>query len=208
MTGARTYNDSCAIARALDAVGERWALLVVRELLLGPKRFKDLRTGLPHIGPDILAQRLRELEREGILRKTALAPPASTQVYELTERGFELRPIVFALARWGSTAPMPPKASQLGIDSLALALQMTFQPGVEDLTCQLNLTPESFACEVTGGAFTLERGVLDDPDLVLETDVATFTQVIWQSLKLEEVQGLAVTGNKRLAKRFLKSFAA
>ena len=83
----RTYGDGCGIARALDVVGERWALLVVRELLLGPKRFTDLRAGLPHIGPDVLAQRLRELERDGILTRRKLAPPAASRVYELTERG-------------------------------------------------------------------------------------------------------------------------
>src|ERR671915_1425994 len=83
----RTYDDSCAAAHALDLVGERWALLVVRELLLGPKRFTDLRAGLPHVSPDVLSQRLRELEEEGIVRRTKLPPPASARVYELTARG-------------------------------------------------------------------------------------------------------------------------
>ena len=94
--------------RALDIVGERWALLVVRELLLGPKRFTDLRAGLPHVGPDILAQRLRELEASGVLRRGTLPPPAGSRIYELTERGQQLEPVVLALGRFGSVAPFPP----------------------------------------------------------------------------------------------------
>src|SRR5882762_3594468 len=93
----RTYGDRCGVARALDLVGERWALLVVRELLLGPKRFTDLRAGLPHVSPDILAQRLRELEDTGIVRRGTLPPPAASRIYELTERGHELEPLVIAL---------------------------------------------------------------------------------------------------------------
>ncbi|MFL5868626.1 MAG: winged helix-turn-helix transcriptional regulator, partial [Thermoleophilaceae bacterium] len=83
----RTYGDTCGIARALDLVGERWALLVVRELVLGPKRFSDLRAGLPNVSPDVLSQRLRELEQAGLLRRGKLPPPAGSRIYELTERG-------------------------------------------------------------------------------------------------------------------------
>src|SRR6187401_1310870 len=106
-TTKRTYGDRCGVARALDLVGERWALLVVRELLLGPKRFTDLRAGLPGLSPDVLSQRLRELEQAGILARRTLPPPAASQVYELTDRGHELRPVVLALGRWGSRAPFP-----------------------------------------------------------------------------------------------------
>ena len=87
MAGRRTYGDRCGIARALDLVGERWALLIVRELLLGPKRFTDLRAGLPHVSPDVLAQRLRELEQAEVLRRGTLPPPAASRIYELTDRG-------------------------------------------------------------------------------------------------------------------------
>src|SRR3954470_15183429 len=99
MAGMRTYGDRCGIARALDVVGERWALLVVRELLLGPKRFTDLRAGLPGLGPDILSQRLRELEQAGIARRGKLPPPAASQIYELTARGQELEPVILGLGR-------------------------------------------------------------------------------------------------------------
>src|SRR5215204_4140654 len=90
MATMRTYDDGCAAAHALDLIGERWALLVVRELLLGPKRFTDLRAGLPNASPNVLAQRLRELEAAGIVRRRKLPPPAASRVYELTEWGQDL----------------------------------------------------------------------------------------------------------------------
>jgi DNA-binding HxlR family transcriptional regulator len=107
MGSRRTYGDRCGIARALDVVGERWALLVVRELLLGPKRFTDLRAGLPGLSPDVLSQRLRELEQAGLVRRRKLAPPAGSRVYELTERGLAIEPILLELGRWGSQIPLP-----------------------------------------------------------------------------------------------------
>ena len=91
MSTLRTYGEACAAAHALELVGERWALLIVRELLLGPKRFTDLRAGIPHASANLLAQRLRDLEHAGVLRRSRLGPPASTQVYELTEWGLELQ---------------------------------------------------------------------------------------------------------------------
>src|SRR5512145_951843 len=101
MAGERAYADACAAARALDVVGSRWALLVARELLHGPKRFTDLRAGLPTASPNVLSQRLRELQRDGVVRRRALPPPAGSQVYELTEWGRELEPVMLALGRWG-----------------------------------------------------------------------------------------------------------
>src|SRR5947209_2353093 len=118
----RTYEDSCGIARALDVVGERWALLVARELLLGPKRFTDLRSGLPRVGPDMLSARLRELEEAGVVRRATLPPPAASKVYELTEWGAELAPVLMALGRWGSRIPLPAQALPLGVDAAVLAL--------------------------------------------------------------------------------------
>src|SRR6266545_2244630 len=132
MAGKRTYGDRCGIARALDAVGERWALLVVRELLLGPKRFTDLRGGLPHVGPDVLSQRLRDLESAGILRRRKLPPPAPAQLYELTERGRDLEPVVLELGRWGSAAPQHDGEASFAPDSAVLALKTMFDPAAAD----------------------------------------------------------------------------
>src|SRR5256885_1932106 len=126
MATTRTYGDRCGVARALDLVGERWALLAVRELLLGPKRFTDLRVGLPHVSPDVLSQRLRELERAGVVRRRKLPPPAGSRVYELTDWGHELEPVVIQLGRWGSRAPFPPRDAKIGVDSFVIALMTQF----------------------------------------------------------------------------------
>ena len=107
MSKKRLFDDPCGIARALNAVGERWALLVVRELVFGPKRYSDLHRGLPQMSQNVLAQRLRELEADGLVRRRRLGPPAPAAVYELTERGQELEPVLRALAQWGSRAPLP-----------------------------------------------------------------------------------------------------
>src|SRR5215470_18393749 len=98
----RSYNQYCAVARSLDVIGERWTLLIIRDLLVGPKRYKDLLDGLPGIGTNLLAARLRDLEKAGIVRRTLLPPPAASTVYELTEVGRALEPAIFAIGRWGA----------------------------------------------------------------------------------------------------------
>src|SRR5262249_43050428 len=108
MPTSRSYGDACAIARALDVVGERWALLVVRELLLAPQRSSDLRRALPKASSNLVTDRLRELEEHGVIRRRKLAPPAGSWVYELTGWGRELETIVLALGGWGVRVPMPP----------------------------------------------------------------------------------------------------
>src|SRR5690242_5360373 len=117
MARTRSVSDGCGIAHASDLLGQRWALLVVRELLLGPKRFTDLRAGLPDISPNVLGQRLRELEESGILRRRRLAPPAAAQVYELTRWGRGLEPAVLALGSWASRSPSFPLGAPMGADS-------------------------------------------------------------------------------------------
>src|SRR3989442_13642797 len=114
MARTRRHRDGCGIAHASELLGQRWALLVVRELVLGPKRFTDLRTGIPDVSPNVLGQRLRELEGSGIVRRRRLAPPAAAQVYELTEWGAQLEPAVLALGRWASGSPAFPREPRAG----------------------------------------------------------------------------------------------
>src|SRR5205085_12111953 len=126
---SRSYDQFCGIARALDLVGERWALLIVRDLILGPKRFTDLRRGLPGIGTNVLAARLKELERGGVVARRALPPPAASVVYELTEYGRALEGPLLALGRWGALSLGAREDGQaLRSEWLAVALKAFFRP--------------------------------------------------------------------------------
>jgi DNA-binding HxlR family transcriptional regulator len=212
MPAKRTYGDRCGVARALDVVGERWALLVVRELLLGPKRFTDLRAGLPHVSPDVLAQRLRELEESAIVRRGKLPPPAGSRIYELTERGRELEPVVLELGRFGSVAPFPPGEAQIGVDALAIALKSLFAPeaaGDLDATYELRLGEDRFRVRVAHGRLDLARGSAQDPDATIEADPGALATVLWHGRKLAEARrsgGVAASGDAQAVRRFLSLF--
>jgi DNA-binding HxlR family transcriptional regulator len=182
MARTRAVEDGCGIAHASDLLGQRWALLVVRELLLGPKRFTDLRAGLPDISPNVLGQRLRELEESGVLRRRRLAPPAAAQVYELTQWGRDLEPAVLALGSWASRSPSFPLGAPMGADSLVLALKSTFQPAKAeglDATYELRLGETPFELTVRGGEFRAARGEADDPDATIESDTGTVAGVVF-----------------------------
>jgi DNA-binding HxlR family transcriptional regulator len=212
MTARRTYGDQCGVARALDVVGERWALLVVRELLLGPKRFTDLRVGLPHVSADVLSQRLRELEQDGVVRRRTLAPPAGSRVYELTARGHELGPVVLALGRWGSGAPFPPGDAKLGTDSMVLALMTTFDRAAADgldATYELRLDGQRFRARVAGGRLEVARREEPQPDATIATDPGTLAAILWHGRRLAD--GLRsgeveIDGSRPAVTRFLRLF--
>jgi DNA-binding HxlR family transcriptional regulator len=200
------------VARALDLVGERWALLVVRELLLGPKRFTDLRAGMPNLSPDVLSQRLRELERAGVVRRSTLPPPAASRVYELTDWGLELEPVVLALGRWGSGAPFPPGDARIGVDSTIIALRTLFDPGAADgldATFELRLGDQPFHARVEGGRLELARGAAEEPDAAIRTDPGTLSAVLWHGRGLTEAQrsgDVEIEGSRPAVRRFLALF--
>jgi DNA-binding HxlR family transcriptional regulator len=178
----RTYGDRCGIARALDVIGERWALLVVRDLLLGPKRFSDLRAGMPRVSPDVLSQRLRELEGAGVVRRRQMPPPAASQVYELTDRGHELEGVVLCLGRWGSRTPIPDGDPPLSPDSAMLALKTLFDPAAaRDLTAtyELRFGDQVFHARVENGTLTIGRGDAERPDATIDTEPGTLAAVLW-----------------------------
>ena len=156
----RSYGDPCGVARALDIVGERWALLVVRELLLGPKRFTDLYAGLAGISQNVLSQRLRELERSGVVARQRLAPPARVWTYALTERGTALEPVLIALGRWGRDVPFAKEAA-LSPDALLLALRTTFSSELADrlrLTAQLRMDDDEVSITIADGRLDHRAG--------------------------------------------------
>jgi DNA-binding HxlR family transcriptional regulator len=178
----RTYNQYCGVARALDLIGERWALLVVRELALGPKRFTDLRQGLPGIATNVLSLRLRQLERNGIVSRRRLPPPAPAQVYDLTPHGRELVPIVLALGRWGASAmgPRSPEQSIRG-EWLALALTEFFDPhaaGSLNASIALDLDGERFTFRLHEGTLEVEPGANGPVDLTIEAGTESLLQYL------------------------------
>jgi len=196
----RTYGDRCGIARALDLVGERWALLVVRELLLGPKRFTDLRAGLPNIGPDVLSQRLRDLEANGIVERATLPPPAASQVYGLTDWGRELEPVVLGLGRWGSRAPTPSEDAPLGPDAAMLALKTMFAPsdGLQ-ARYEVRFGENVYDLRVDGARLDITRGASERPDATIATDPGTLATVLWHDGNADEI---AVEGDRTAFERF------
>ncbi len=182
MARTRTQDDGCGIAHASDLLGQRWVLLVVRELLLGPKRFTDVRAGLPDISPNVLSQRLRELQAAGIVGRRKLIPPAATQVYELTDWGRELEPAVLALGRWASHSPSFPLGTEMGPDSLVLALKATFQPEKADgldARYELWLGEIPFAIRVRDRAFEAGRGESITADATIRTGPAELAGVVF-----------------------------
>ncbi len=186
----RTFGDGCAIAHGLDLVGERWALLVVRELLLGPKRFTDLKHGLPNASPNVISERLRELERAGIVKRDKLPPPASSRVYELTGWGRDLEETVIALGRWAARSPAPSDAP-VGFDSILLALKTLFDPDAAKglrASYELRLGEDRFRIEVSDDEIEVARGEADQADATIVTDPDTLTAVLWGSRPLADAQ--------------------
>jgi DNA-binding HxlR family transcriptional regulator len=210
--GKRNYGDSCGIARALDLVGERWTLLVVRELVLGPKRFTDLRAGLPGISADVLSQRLRELEVAGIVVRRTLPPPAAARVYELTDWGRELEPALQALGRWGSQVALPAEAPPLSADAAVVALQTMFDPGAAgdlDAAYELRLGEKPFAIRIGGGRLQARQGAADGVAATIATDTGTLISVLWHDRPLEDAiaaGSLSIAGDRCAAERLLASF--
>ena len=212
MAGKRAYGDPCGIARALDVVGERWALLVVRELVLGPKRFTDLRSGLPGVSTDVLSMRLRQLEQAGILRQVTLPPPGARRAYELTDRGRELEPVLHALGRWGSREPFPATDREMTVDAFAVALSTVFDAARArdlDATLALVLDGDRLVAEVHDGSLRVRRGQPEHPQVRIESSVAALREVLWHGRPLTEAEAdgsVTVAGLRSVARRFLSLF--
>jgi DNA-binding HxlR family transcriptional regulator len=207
-----SYDDGCAVAHALDLVGERWALLVVRELLLGPKRFTDLRGGVPGTSANVLAQRLRDLEEVGVVRRRTLGPPSGANVYELTEWGLGLEPVLQALGRWGIQSPAMPHGASVTTDTMILALRAMFDADAArraELTLELRFGTDRFCAGTAGGELRLERGSAKNPDAVVSTDANTLAQIVFYGRSLNEAIAagdVRVEGDRRSLERFLALF--
>ena len=213
-TRKRSYDQYCALARALDVVGERWTLLLVRELLLGPKRYKDLLAGLPGIGTNLLAERLRHLEQLGLTRRRALPPPAGSTVYELTELGERLEPAVMELGRFGAQFLGEPRERDARKPGwFFVSIRATFRPELAvdlDESYEFRIADEVFHVVIDGGRLTSGQGAATHPDVVASTDLETFIALLAQ--RLEPADALAtravkIEGDPAALSRFVDIFA-
>ena len=213
MAVKRTYEDGCAAAHALDLVGDRWALLIVRELLLGPKRFTALRAGLPAISPNVLTQRLNDLESALVLRRRRLPPPASAWAYELTDWGRELEPVVLQLAHWGVRSPAFLRGAPLGVDALMLSFKSMFVPDrarARELSLELRFEHDVFAVTLSNGALHVKRGSPPHPHAKISTDTRTLLQLAYGKAPLEPFIAsgrLQFIGQRQAIESFLDLFA-
>ena len=212
MATSRSYADSCGMAHGLDLVGERWALLVVRELLLGPKRFSDLRGDLPGISSNVLSSRLDELERAGVVTRRRLPRPAASAVYELTDWGRELEPVVCSLGRWAARSPSHRKDLHLSATSLVLSLRTNFDAALAagaDLDVALELGDDVFRARVTPVGLRVDRGPAEGAQAVISADAPTLAGLVYGGLPLDEAVdgGLArARGDRAAAQAFLRLF--
>jgi len=197
---AKNYEQYCPVAHALELVGERWSLLIVRELLKGPKRYTDLADALPRIGTNVLAARLKDLEACGIIEKRRLPPPTPAQVYELTPYGVALRPVVRELARWGlHSLPAPRDDDNLVPGWLPDALETFFAPVAPDGSFQFRVGDE-VAALVDG---EVVAGSVEGPDVLLEAAPAAFYYLFVE----RRWDGVDVEGDRELLERLLDAAA-
>jgi len=177
----RKFDQYCPVAHALSLVGERWSLLIVRELLQGPKRYTDLTNGLPGIGTNILAARLRDLEAAGVVQKRTLPPPAASTVYELTEYGAGLKEALYALARWGARTIGPPAPGdelypEWGMNALPALFNAEEARGLT-ATYVLVVEGDAFTARVVNGELDASVGAAEEADVVVEVDMETFFEL-------------------------------
>jgi DNA-binding HxlR family transcriptional regulator len=208
----REYGQFCGLARALEIVGERWALLIVRDLLVGPKRYTDLRRGLPRIPTNILAARLKELEQAGVVQRRLLPRPAGSIVYMLTDYGRDLEDAVLHLGRWGARSLGEPRPDEIVTpDSLVTALRTTFRPEAADgldAGYELWVGDTVVHARVRDGAVEVAAGGLPGADLVIETGPVIKALMAAEISPAEAIANGSVrlTGDPRLLTRFARVF--
>lgn len=208
----RHYDDACAVAHGLDLIGERWALLVMRELMLGPKRFSDLRADLPGISANVLTQRLEGLEAAGIVTRRKLPPPTAAQVYELTAWGYECEPMLRAFGRWAARSPTHDPTLPLSAVSLFLSFRTMLDPvrarGL-DARIGYRIGAATYLVRLKGSKIDVVRGSIDQADAIFIGQASAIAAAVYggQSLKALAAQGLLmVEGDRKLAERFLTLF--
>jgi len=205
---ARTYGEGCAVAHGLELIGERWSLLIVRELLLGPKRFNTLQAGMRQASANILSQRLHQLARFGVVHRRKLGAPANAWVWELTPWGYELEPIVMAIGLWARVSPTLDHDGWFSPDALMLHLKARLHRDADTTPghYQIQLEEDLYSIHVDETEIRIVRGESGPSDTIIQSDLTTLTNVI----KQRETPGhaiesgrLRVNGDKRAASLLL-----
>ncbi len=202
----RTYDDACGTAHALELIGERWSLLVLRELMLGPRRFSELRADLSGISANVLTQRLGELEQRGLVRRRRLPPPASVQVYEATAWGLEAEPVVQALGRWAARSPRhDPTLPISGVSILLSFRTMISEKRAKGIDARIGFTfgADEYVARLKKGALRIVRGNVEECDVVFSGPPGALAAVVYGEQPLDL---LGVTGDRQLAERFVGLF--
>jgi len=209
----RLYDDACGMALALELVGERWVPLILRELMFGPRRFGEIKRGLPGISANVLTQRLESLEANGVLMRRKLPPPASVQVYELTDWGYESEMPLAALGRWAVRSPLHDPRLPLSGASLMMSFRTMLDPARAeglDVRIGFRIGPDPFTAHLHDGRLDVVRAEVDDPDLLLHTeDAAMIAAVVYGGQPLEAMEqagAIQVEGDRALAARFVTLF--
>lgn len=202
----RIYDDACGLAHALELIGERWSMLVLRELAYGPRRFSELKADLPGISANVLTQRLTELEQRGIVRKTRLPPPASVQVYEATPWGLEAAPLIARLGRWAARSPLHDPTLPISHVAIMMSLETMIDPvraGGMRARLGFRLGETSYVAELEDGRLQINRGEISGCDIVFTAAPGELAGVIYGGAPLETI---GVEGDIALARRFTKLF--
>lgn len=208
----RQYDDACGAALGLQLLGDRWAMLIVRELMYGPKRFGELRAGLPGISANVLTQRLVELEGHRILERRQLPPPASMQVYELTEWGYEAEPIIQHLGKWARRSPEHDPTLPLSSASMIMSLKtMIDRRRAEKIVARIGFRfgHESFNGRLAYGSFQVWRGEGENVDAIFISDPRTLAAAIYGGQRLADLEAVGlmrIEGDRVVAERFVTLF--
>jgi DNA-binding HxlR family transcriptional regulator len=206
----RGYQDACGMAHAMDLIGDRWALAVVRELMLGPRRFGDLRADLPGLSANVLTQRLTELEADTIVARRKLPPPANVHVYELTDWGYEAEPIIQELGRWAARSPGHDATLPISGVSILLSLRtMIAREKIGELRLSIGFRwgNEDYLGQIDAEGFRVARGKADEGDIMFAGAPNAFAGYVYGGLDLEQLGGaLTVMGDPALARRFADLF--
>ncbi len=202
----RWYDDACGTAHGLELIGERWALLIVRELMFGPRRFGDLRASLPGLSANVLTQRLEGLEAAGVVVKRRLPPPASVQVYDLTDWGREAEPVISELGRWAARSPAHDPALPLSPVSMMLSFRTMFdarKAGDARMTLGFRFGLETFVVTVADGELGVRRTETDGADAVVTGGPEAVAAVVYGGAGMEDLE---IEGRRDVFDRFTEFF--